>query len=343
MHEPEPLRMQHHARRGDERLREPAGVDALAEDRMSRLRQMDADLVGPPGLQRHGDERARLARRRASELLDHLDVRDRSLRPLAADRVVPAAALLDGSTQPVAPVLDEVGDDLPVTRNAVDDREVAPLGGVGTERPCQGTLGGPRPGEDDETACLLVETVDHADVGRWAAPAASLLAPRERSADALIEGDLLAGPGADGERRAHAFRIVRDGGDPGRLVDDDDVRVHVYQRLPRELVPPGLPCREVQTDRRTTVHFLRDRDDELPVDLDLSALHELAGTSPRELVERANDRVDQGPIELGSNDTAAIFVAHDGLPLPAARPRRTKWQRPKRLRSSSLAFGRTSR
>ena len=95
-----------------------ADVDLLSEDGMALLREVDADLVRASRLEHTRDER----RGRARERLEHFDVRDRALRPLAADGVLSAFAMLDRSAEAVAAIFDEVRLDRLRRRDAVDER-----------------------------------------------------------------------------------------------------------------------------------------------------------------------------------------------------------------------------
>ena len=73
MDETELRRVEHHARRRDEWRAKVSNVDALAEDRMSHLREVNSDLMRAPRLELHRDQR------RSLQLFDRLDVRHRAL------------------------------------------------------------------------------------------------------------------------------------------------------------------------------------------------------------------------------------------------------------------------
>ena len=88
-------------------------VDGVAADRKLDRLQMDADLVRPPRLEPHLEERAR-----PDELL-HLEPRDRVPRRLGVERAARTVAAVTADRR-----LDPPGSG---TRRAQDEREVAPL------------------------------------------------------------------------------------------------------------------------------------------------------------------------------------------------------------------------
>ena len=207
--------MEHEAWGVKQRTRKAAHVDALAEERVARLAQVDAYLVRPPRLEAAPDER------RPVQPLDALDVRDGLARRRAGR---PARA----APQAVAPVFHQAGPRRPRRHVAVGDREVVPLHRVAPELGREALLGEPGTGEDDQPAGLLVEPVDHAELRAARTPAGARTS-LEPAANARVERVLL----------PLRIALVGDGAQPGGLRDDDHLRVDVenLQRLEAALDP----------------------------------------------------------------------------------------------------------
>ncbi len=152
VHEAELDRVEHRPRRRDERAREAADVDGLADERMAGLGEVDANLMGAPGLEATGQERG------ASEALERLEVGDGEL-PLAA-------SLGDRAAEAVAAIRDDVRANRRLADVAVSDREVAPERGVLAELLAEVLLRRDRARKDDEPGGLLVEPLDDAEGAR---------------------------------------------------------------------------------------------------------------------------------------------------------------------------------
>ena len=95
------------------RARRRDAVDRIAHDRQVDRGQMDADLVGPPRLEPHVEQRV------AAEQLGDLEVRDRLPRRVRVERLarrVVRSRPIGASIRPA-----------PRARPAADERDVAPL------------------------------------------------------------------------------------------------------------------------------------------------------------------------------------------------------------------------
>src|SRR5256885_6939384 len=101
MHESEDARVQHRARRFDLRTCVVADVDALSDQGMAELGQVDADLVLPAGFE------AALDQGRPREWGDRLYVRDRTLR-LGRNSAFGAPEVAVGAAESVAAIQHEM-------------------------------------------------------------------------------------------------------------------------------------------------------------------------------------------------------------------------------------------
>jgi hypothetical protein len=224
--------------RNRERRELRVAVDRVANQRVSRMGEMDADLVGPAGLQPGLDER------RDAEPLNDL--------PLG-DRPDPGLAGFRHPAPPVPAVLDEVLAEDPFFARHVPlhDRPIAAVHRVGAELGLELDEPLMAPGEGQDAGRLLVETVDDRDVGASLRPLGS---PRRNA----------------GEERVLLLGLGRMGEEPGGLHDGDRVVVLV-EDLDRRVDPPDdppvrIPLHPVggRHDRAGVVDFLAvDRD--LPV------------------------------------------------------------------------------
>ena len=102
MHEAQPPRVQHDARRFDSGPHVIADVHALAQQRVPRFGEVDADLVLAPGLQ------AALYEGGALQLLDGRHVRHREPRGRGR-RARRVAVMAMGAAQPVAAIEQLLG------------------------------------------------------------------------------------------------------------------------------------------------------------------------------------------------------------------------------------------
>ena len=126
VHESEGSGVEHEPRRRRERSRVVADVHALAEERVSCFGEVDTDLVRTPGLESARNEA------HAAEAFDDLDVcHGMLLRP--PRRVSAASLVFRAPPKAIATVFDEVTLVGCLSWFSVDERDVAPLDGVGTE------------------------------------------------------------------------------------------------------------------------------------------------------------------------------------------------------------------
>ena len=150
---------------------------------------------------------------------------------------------------------------------ALHHRQVRPLDGVRSELRLERSLGGGGRGEDEEPGREPIEAVDHEDPGR------RLPCPRVGHQVRV--------------HRADALSLRRDGEEPGRLVDDDHVRVLVDEHQPgrqRRARLPGTHLHDVAGGQRDP-HAPRDR----TVHADATAAEHLLPRPPRRFAEQASE------------------------------------------------------
>ena len=244
------------------RLPARVAVDGIADERVPRLGEMDADLVRPPRPEARFDEG------RDSEPLDDLPLRH------GADS---GLARLGDAAPPVAAVLDEIlveGAGVP-GEIALHDGEVAAVHRVSPELCLQFHEAAARPREDENSRRLLVEPVDDGDVG----PSPAAVAPLN------VRRDL-------GEESLLLLRLGRVRQERGRLDDGDGVVVLVEHRETRLDAAADLSA-SVPDRARVVGHERTGVVDDLARDRDLSL--ENRPLQPRrrdvgvELLETADD------------------------------------------------------
>jgi len=260
MAEPQRAGVQHLAFGRDGRRRKvPGPVYRVADDRVAERGEVDADLVRAPRLerQRHGG--------RPAEPLEDAVVRDGADALFSRPR---------GSPPAVAAVADNLEADRPgVIRDAAfDERDVLSLDIVPAEELLEAAQDLARAREDDGARRLLVEAVDHADVG--ALPVSEL----EIGVDAREQGVLLA-------------RLRGEGEQSGGLVGDDEIVVLVQNHEPRAY----------RSDRRTVdvegdARLLSDGAPRLAtrdsVDVDSSRFDVLLGLASGKGMRAGNPKVE---------------------------------------------------
>ncbi len=201
MDEAELGRVEHDARRLDAGAREVSDVDAFADERVPRLREVDADLVGAARLEAARDER------RGAQAGERLDVRHRALT---------RASLARRAAQSVTSIGDERALDPRRPHVPVRERQVASVDRVSAKLRRERALRVEGPREHEQPRGLLVEALDYAE-----RPLLAIAGARQQRADQLVE-------------RASLGRIERDGADPGGFVHHDDVVIDVYEDVARE-------------------------------------------------------------------------------------------------------------
>ncbi len=226
-------------------------VDLLADDRVAHLGHVDADLVGPPGLEPAGEQAGDRA-----EPLDDLEVGHRPL-PLAVE---PG----DASTE-VAPVGDQglVDRARLAPGRPFDDGQVLPLDVVLAEQLLERPDRLGRAGQGEGAGGVLVEPVDH---------------PEERLAAAVAEREVARRPGDQRVALAVGGRL---GEQAGGLVDDQDVRVFVENLEPAGDLPGLGPIGE-ELDRRVDRDLPAGLVAALAVEVDPAVPHGLLGGPARE-------------------------------------------------------------
>src|SRR6188472_2513903 len=269
-------------------------VDRVAGDGQADRLEMDADLMGPSGLEPD------LEQRPSAEALAQLEPRDGVARGLR----------VEGATRPVTPVAADGRRDPPGAGAGLadDERQVAPLDLAVADRPGEALVRLFGACDDEQSGGVAVEAVDDARPIRIAAGGAEREQPvRQRRA--------LVGPGGmDDEAR--------------RLVDDDQVLVLVDDRerelhrlelarlreLDGQLLTPGEPM------------ALRSRP---PVDEDGAGAHEPLGErSCPDSRDLGDDRIE-APARVRLRNARAVRCQRrrsSGRPPrtrgTAARPRR---------------------
>ena len=182
--------MQHQARCLDASAVPTADVDSLTDQGVTRLREVDSDLMRAAGFQPafdQGDARATRQDR---------DVGDRRLAQL---RVVRRAA------QAIATVFDQARPERAPFEIAVDQCQVAPVHAVKTELLLEMSFGRHAAREHDQPAGLFVQSMHHAERRLRAR-----VAPAELPAHQVDERALLAGfegHGAEQRRLVHHHHV----------------------------------------------------------------------------------------------------------------------------------------
>ena len=246
-------------------------VDGIAADGKPDRLQMDADLVRPPRLEPHLEERAR-----PDELL-HLEPRDRVPGRLGVERTARSVAAVTADRR-----LDPAGSG---TRRAQDEREVAPLDPSLANRVREPHVRVVGARDDEQPGRVAVEAVDE--------PRPLGVSTRRSEREQTVR-----------ERRS----TVRSGGmrdEARRLVDDEQVLVLVHDVEP-ELDRNEHPCR-----RKRDLDLLAAREPMAlrtrpPVDEHVARSHEALGerTCPN-LGEVRDDRV-QPPARVGVRNAKAV-------------------------------------
>src|SRR5262249_34198922 len=136
---------------------EAAAVDGVAEQRMPDRGEVDADLVGAPGLEPAGEKARHRRAIAAAVAFEHLPMGDRwapacAHRHLVADAGMAADRLVDGAARPL--------------RYAPDERQIAaaqhPAAAVVGELAGERAMGAIGLGHHDEAAGVLVEAMHDA-------------------------------------------------------------------------------------------------------------------------------------------------------------------------------------
>src|SRR5262249_48671628 len=148
-------------------------IDGIADDRQSEGGQVDADLMGPAGLEPAGNERGA-----APEPLEDAVVRHRMAAFVIVGHAATATAAV-GDEGYVDPAGVEVG-------RALNHRQILALDGVGLEQRLQSAEGFGRAGKDQGPGGVFVESVDDPDIGP------SAIAELEVPAGSFPERDALA-------------------------------------------------------------------------------------------------------------------------------------------------------
>jgi hypothetical protein len=127
-------------------------IDGIADDRQSDGGQVDADLMGPAGLEPAGHERGA-----AAEPLEDAVVRHRVAAFVIVGHAGTAVAAVsdEGSVDPAGV---EVG-------RALNHRQILALDGVGLEQRLQSAEGFGRAGKDQGPRGVFVEPVDDPEIG----------------------------------------------------------------------------------------------------------------------------------------------------------------------------------
>ena len=243
--------MQHEARgaqRDAAMGEEVAAVDLLADEGMTGLGEVDADLVGLAGLE------ADLAQRGVAQALAHRDVGDGALALVGVG---------GGTAQAVAAIDDELRRDGLGAHGAVGDAQVHALARVIAELGGEALLGALALGEHQQARGGLVDAVHDVERGGGGGPPHA--APG--GADQIHGGAGLA-------------VVVRHGRDLGRLVDDDDVGVVVDDVGLAHRVA-GLGRGEAHLDGLAAAHAGVDRDDGGAADQHLAGGDPLLHHRPR--------------------------------------------------------------
>lgn len=260
---------------------------------MPRLREMNADLVGAPRLEATRDEA------HAAETLEHLHVGHgvlaSSLRGVSA-----ALLVLDAAAEPVTTIFDEVALEARLTGDAVHEREVATLDGVGAELRGKGLLGGPGACEHEEPARVFVDAVDDTEART---PSACTEAIGEECTDAALD-------------RVFVRVVEGNGGDARGLLDHQDLRVG-EDDLDRRALGALVRARRIwgYDDLGFRGDLLRPVGPDHPVDGDLASLHELARVAPADTELGLHLPVERsGLLGGGKRGLHGSFAARRGYP-----------------------------
>ncbi len=182
-------------------------IDLFGADGMSRLGEVDADLVGAACLQAAGKQGV------AGQSLDHLDMSDCLLAD-SGEGVTAAPA--------VAPVASEEGFDRLGLDPSMHEREIAAEDAMLAKLQAQAAFGVHGAAEDDQAAGFLVEPLHDAEA-RFAALPFFGEASAGLPEDEVVER----GDQEPAFLLPLAFGGVANGRDAGGLFDDDDVIVDV--------------------------------------------------------------------------------------------------------------------
>lgn len=240
-------------------------VDALAHDGVTRLGEMDPDLVGASGLELAAEQA------RAGEPFDPRDVGDGELA---------LGGGASGAAEPVAPVGHETRAEGAIVDVTVGDGEVLSMHAVDAELLRQVLLRVQVAGEDEQSRSVLVEAVHDAQCALYPAALRATLA-REVRAHELVQGA--------------GLRLVEgDGAHPGRLPHHDDVRVDVRHDLPTHALARGWSRRSLaHGDLVARPHEMGGHEDELVSDRHLAGRDQVARLAPAE----PREHLSQGGVE----------------------------------------------
>ena len=162
MVESENPRVEHRAHRFDLSACVVADIHAFADQGMAEFGHVDANLMLPPGFE------AALDQGRARERSDRSDVRNRTLR-LGRNSALGTPKVTMGAADSVAAIRDEMSFDTLRSDRAVRDRVIDALDVVRVELRGQNALRIQGAREYHQAARLLVEPVNHAELGADAA------------------------------------------------------------------------------------------------------------------------------------------------------------------------------
>ena len=157
MHESERPRVEHRARRFDPSSCVVADVDALADQRMAQLGQMDSNLVLAAGFE------AALDQRGAGERRERPHVRHRAFR-LGRNIALRAPKVAVRAANAVAAIQEKVRLDARRRDGAVRNGVIDAFRIVRAELRRQRALRRRRPRKDHQAAGVLVEAMDHAEL-----------------------------------------------------------------------------------------------------------------------------------------------------------------------------------
>src|ERR1041385_2981904 len=156
MCESQDARVEHRARGFYFQTRVIADVDALSDQRMAELGQVDANLVLPPGFE------AALDQGRTRERSDRPDVRDRTLR-VGRNSSPGSPEVAVGAAESVAAIHEQMAFDALRGDRAVRDRVIDALDVVRAELHGEDALRSRGAREHDQAARVLVEALNHAE------------------------------------------------------------------------------------------------------------------------------------------------------------------------------------
>lgn len=255
-------------------------VDALAEQRMTGLAQVDSDLVGASGLEAAGNEGG------AGQQLDGFDVGD------GFDARIGQACR---ASQAVAAVGDEAAAEGLRFHGAVGEREVAPLDGMEAHLVGEVALGGQGAREHEKAGGFLVDAMYDAEVAGGAVTSA-------------LGGSIE--PCAHQVAQAVAFsRLIGHRGNPGRLSDDHDVGVDVGDRIRIQAAAGGSAGRvHAQLDGVVSAEHESRILDDLAVHEDFAGLDEGSSAGPGHVTERlAEESIEPGAAGAGPGAENLVF------------------------------------